>query len=183
MPKSDPSDRPRDLLGLVLTPTQRPALCNQCGAVRAVSRRVGLYDRRLKCTACKATTKHALVGDDPEKDWREHFSHRPPDEGGSGLTEEEEIDRLRNVLELGLYDATSFETPTEQQERIAKTRLHGDARTRQFIELHRQGLDLAEIERTSDWSREVVRQVLRKAGVTEFNNHLGTPGLTWEPPA
>jgi hypothetical protein len=160
----------------------RQALCCVCGAVRTLSARCGHYDRRLKCTACRATTKHALVGDDPEKDWREHFSHRPPDEGASGLTEEEEIDRLRNVLELGLYDATDFETPAEQQERIAKTRLHGEARTQQFIELHRQGLDLAEIERTTDWSREVVRQVLRKAGVTEFNNRRDKPGLTWEPP-
>ena len=74
---SPTSDHPRDFLGLVsLTATQRPALCCVCGAVRAVSRRVGLYDRRLKCVACRATTKHALVGDDPEKDWRESLNQK-----------------------------------------------------------------------------------------------------------
>jgi hypothetical protein len=100
---------------------------------------------------------------------------------GYEMTEEEKLDRLRETLERCRYDATDFETSAERQERIAKTQLHGEARTQQFIELHQQGLSIGEISCETDWSWEVVRLGLRKAGVTAFNNHRNKPGLTWEP--
>jgi hypothetical protein len=160
---------------MTIDPTRRPALCCECGAVRTVSAHC-LMDRELRCAACKTTRMHAVLGYGLIEDWRERNDHR----GSLELTEEEELDRLREMLELGNYDATAFETPAEQQERIAKTRLHGEARTQQFIELHRQGLGLHEIAWETDWSSEVVRQALRKAGVTEFNNRRAKPGLSWE---
>jgi hypothetical protein len=43
------------------------------------------------------------------------------------------------------------------------------------------GLSIGEISCETDWSWEVVRLGLRKAGVTAFNNHRNKPGLTWEP--
>ena len=46
---------------------------------------------------------------------------------------------------------------------------------------HQQGLSIGEISCETDWSWEVVRLGLRKAGVTAFNNHRNKPGLTWEP--
>jgi hypothetical protein len=88
----------------------------------------------------------------------------PDNNDDPSLLTEESIARDLRALSLGLFDATAFETPAERQERIAKTRLHGEARTQQFLDLYRQGLDLGEIGSASDWSCEVVRKELRRAG-------------------
>jgi DNA-directed RNA polymerase specialized sigma24 family protein len=165
----------------VTDPTSRPALCCECGDIRIVSARLGLYDRRLKCTACKATTKHALVGDDPEKDWRESITHHPLPKYPEP-SEEEKTAQLLHALEHGGYDACDFETKDERAERITRTKRYGEARDQEFLGLHRQGFSYDEIADMTDWNRETVRNALHKLGVHRFNSSVRKPGLIWEPP-